>query len=253
MRAQHTQLLSPRRQRGYSLIELSITVLIALFLLGGLLVVVQDNKRTFGNQTALAQLQDNERLAMSMMTDIIQSAGYFPDPTANTAVSAFPQVAPFTSFAGQAIVGTGALAAGAPGDTVTVRFRTNSNDTIINCAGLSNKSGAPQTYVNAFAVVNGQLVCTMNGTTYPLIGSPTLQVYKLQVEYGVNRGGGAANNVDTYVDAANMAAADWQRLISVKITLWFVNPLYNATQTGQAQYLSFMRVIDVMSVGGVST
>ncbi len=40
-------------QRGFSLIELSIAVLIALFLLGGLVTLVQGFRRANGTQTAM--------------------------------------------------------------------------------------------------------------------------------------------------------------------------------------------------------
>src|SRR2546430_8355860 len=32
------------------------------------------------NQQALAQLQDQQRFAMTVLTDVIQAGGYFPDP-----------------------------------------------------------------------------------------------------------------------------------------------------------------------------
>src|ERR1700722_12807359 len=67
-------------QRGFSLIELMIAVLIALFLLGGLVTLVMGTRRSGATQTALSQLQDNQRIAMTMITNIIQKAGYFPDP-----------------------------------------------------------------------------------------------------------------------------------------------------------------------------
>ena len=39
------------------------------------------------NQTALAQLQDEQRFAMTVITDAVQSGGYFADPTTDTAAS----------------------------------------------------------------------------------------------------------------------------------------------------------------------
>ena len=67
-------------QRGFTLIELMVTVAIALFLLGGLLTILQNMRGTYGNQQALAQLQDQQRFAMTVLTDVIQAGGYFPDP-----------------------------------------------------------------------------------------------------------------------------------------------------------------------------
>ncbi len=76
-------------QRGFTLIELLITITIALFLLGGLLRIVQNVKTTYVNQQALAQLQDAQRFAMTVIADVVQEAGYFPTPVTQTAAVAF--------------------------------------------------------------------------------------------------------------------------------------------------------------------
>src|ERR1700680_1633666 len=104
MRKSHWRARAMHRQQGYTLVELMIALLIGLFLLGGLMTIVQDNRRSFSSQNQLAQLQDSERLAMTIMTDVIQSAGYFPDPTSNSATSALPAVGAIA--AGQAMQGT---------------------------------------------------------------------------------------------------------------------------------------------------
>ena len=57
---------APRRQRGFTLIELMIALLIGLFLLGGLMTLVQDNRRSFSTQNQLSQLQDGG-MFVSMM------------------------------------------------------------------------------------------------------------------------------------------------------------------------------------------
>jgi type IV pilus assembly protein PilW len=61
MSAHSTSPLPRRRrsQQGFTLVELSIAVLIGLFLLGGLLTLLQDMRRTFGAQNQLGQLQDS--------------------------------------------------------------------------------------------------------------------------------------------------------------------------------------------------
>src|SRR6478672_6107368 len=138
---------APRTQRGYTLVEIMIAVLVALFLLEGLLTIVQNNRRVFGTQNQLAQLQDGERMVMTMIADIVQTAGYFPDPTANTS-AALTATAPFAT--GQAIAGI--YNAAVPGDTIRARYVTASGDGILNCSGASNTSGANQIYVNVFAI-----------------------------------------------------------------------------------------------------
>ena len=241
-----------RAQNGFTMVEMLVAMLIGLFLLGGLLTLVQDNKRTFMAQGNLSQLQDSERLAMTMMTDVIQATGYFPNPTLNTAASVLLAAgSPSGALAqGQAMIGT--YSAVAPGDTITARYATANLDGILNCTGASNTSGGTATYSNTFnVVVNAagvsQLVCTMNGTQYPLVSGVT----QLGVLYGVNTSG-AGNNVDTYMRADQVSAlGDWNNVLSVQLTLWFNNPLYVAGGTGQAQYISFQRNVAIMSTTGI--
>jgi type IV pilus assembly protein PilW len=70
--------------QGFTLLELMIAMTIGLFLSGALVTVVQTNKRVFLDQNRLEQMQDGQRMAMTLMTDVIQSAGYFPQPWANS-------------------------------------------------------------------------------------------------------------------------------------------------------------------------
>ncbi|MFZ0007853.1 MAG: prepilin-type N-terminal cleavage/methylation domain-containing protein, partial [Steroidobacteraceae bacterium] len=57
-------------QRGFTLVELMITVAIAVFLLFGLFSIVQNVRVTYSNQQLVAQLEDAQRLAMIMITDV---------------------------------------------------------------------------------------------------------------------------------------------------------------------------------------
>jgi type IV pilus assembly protein PilW len=232
-------------QSGFTILELMIALTIGIFLLGALLIIVQTNKRVFGNQNKLAQLQDSERMAVTMMTDVIQSAGYFPDPTVNTQSSALTAVGLFAS--GQSI--SGIHSAGAPGDQIAVRYMTAGGDNILNCSGQSNATGANALYVNSFQVVGNQLVCTMNGTPYNLVSGVT----NLQVLYGVKANLAAVgNDVDTYMSADQVSAALlWNNVITVMINLTFTNPLYVATAPeGQPATMQIQRVVGVMSQTG---
>ena len=254
----------PRRgaQRGFTLIELSVAMLIGLFLLGGLLTLVQDMRRTFGNQNQLGQLQDNERLAMTLLTDVIQAAGYFPNPTFYVATSALPAQGAFpTLAAGQALTGTHNPAP--PGDTITAQFLTASNDGIINCAGLTNTTVNPQVFVNRFSAdLLGNLNCRVNLNAPVALISPSGLaatplsggVTNLQILYGVKRNLAIANNnADTFLNATQMTAADWGNLICVKVTLTFDNSALAKSQPGQPATIQFTRVITVMSRGGANT
>jgi len=239
--------------KGFTLIEIMISLTIGVFLTGALLTIVQTNRRVFGEQSQLAQMQDNERMAMTMMGDVIQAAGYFPNPVVNTLSTALTAAPPFA--VGQSIYGT---TAAAPGDTIQVRYMTAGGDGILNCSGGSNPTGGPNTvYVNTFQVVNGQLVCTLNnGTQYTLVGGipgSGLDITNMSVLYGVRADPTQpGNNVDTYMNGAQVnAAALWGSVISIQITLTFTNPLnVSGTVPGQPATFQFQRLIGLMSQTG---
>jgi type IV pilus assembly protein PilW len=243
-----------RLQGGFTLVELSVATLIGLFLLGGLLTIVQDMRRTFTNQNQMSQMQDSERLAMTLITDVVQEAGYFPDPTLETLSGAMLNTPPFTAGSGQAIAGTHNAAA--PGDTLSVQFKTAPNDGVINCRGTSNTSGANQVFVSKFSVdALGNLNCTLGGTLGALAPVALVTgVKNLQVLYGVKTNFALANdNADTYLNAAQMTASNWQSIICVKVTITFDNSVLAKSQPGQPATVAFTRVITVMMNGGVNT
>ena len=97
--------------------------------------------------------------------------------------------------------------------------------------------------MNVFQVINGQLVCTMNGTQYNLVNGVT----NLSVLYGVKANAAATgNSVDTYMNASQVTAAGlWGSVIAALVQLTFTNPVYVANQ-GQPPTINFQRVISVM-------
>jgi type IV pilus assembly protein PilW len=229
-----------QRQGGFTMIELMVALLIGLFLMGGLMALLQNNRKAFSSQSVLAQLQDSERLAMTMMTGVIQQSGYFPDPTLNSPSTSLPAVG--TTFAaGQGLTGT-------TGDTITARYATAPGDGILNCSGTSNPatSGTNATYSNTFSIVVtggvSQLVCTdQSGNAFPLVNGVT----NLAVLYGVSTSATNPTNVDTYMTAAQVTA--WNNVISVKVTLTFTNPLYVAANPqGQPPTILVQRYITIM-------
>jgi len=241
--------LSPaRRARGFTLVELLVTVAIALFLLGGLVTVLENTRTTYGNQQALAQFQDQQRFAMTVLSSVVEAGGYYPNPTGETQISALPAVAP-NFGSGQAFFGTGTAGA-APGDKLDVRFRTASGDGIINCSGGANTTGAEHAYTNEFSIVAGQLSCALGvdggalGAPVPLVPGVT----NLQIYYGVKRLTPFSDyNVDTYVPAASMNGTDWNQVSAVRVILTFTNPLAGGAP------LQFERVIEVMARAGDHT
>lgn len=243
-----------RRARGFTLVELMVTVAIALFLLGGLVTIVQNVRQANFNQLALSQLQDQQRFAMTVLTDVIQAGGYFPDPTVWQPTTSLPAWGAFPQ--GQAYLGT--HAAGRP-DTLGVRYRTALNDGVILCDGSTNTAlGPTHAYANQFTVVPpagnvpGQLFCQLDNNAPVAIVNG---VQGLTVFFGVKRNFALADyNVDTYLTADQMLNTDWANISSVRIVLTFTNPLCTpACPAGQQPTIQFERVVDVMARTGVHT
>lgn len=249
-----------RLQKGFSLVELMVAMAIALFLIGGVLTVFGNTRNTYTSQNKLAQLQDDQRLAMTLITDVVQAAGYFPEPVAMTADGEFPTAT--ITAAGQAITfGTagqaiaGATNATTAGDIIAVRYETNGtllNDNVVDCTGTI--SAAKIVLTNTFSLdANNNLLCTVDGKPpiQLVSGVTNLQVwYGLKTDFTVDD-----NQVDTYVPTADMQTADWPNIISLRVKLTFKNPLFGTPgQTAAtSQTLDFTRVVTVMNKAGVKT
>jgi type IV pilus assembly protein PilW len=245
-------------QSGFTLIEIMISLVIALFLIGGLVTILTHNRATYAMQQQLAQLQDGERLAMTMITNVVETAGYFPNPLLNSAAASMPASARFATAGTPVIIGTAGVTP--QGDSVTVRYAPALNDNTYNCQGGRNTTTAPSdSWENTFSVqVNAagvsQLVCTFwsastnANVTVPLVSGVT----RLALGYGVQTaGGGTGTCTDTYKTAAQMAAADWANVCSVAVTLTFTNP--TNTAGGTQPTVTFTRVIALMLTAGANS
>lgn len=238
----------PRRatQRGYSLIEVAVAMAVALFLLAGMFTVLQSTRNNSGNQNALAQLQDQQRIAMTMMTDVIQQAGWFPVIAPTDKITDKLPPSPTFVTAGQSVFG----GTDAYGDFVTVRYIGDSSGNIIDCRGSPIANGVVEEMqfhikpLNANANAPLTLWCAVNGADAPLVPN----VRSLAIAYGTDVSG--TGSVNAYLPASQMTPY-WTNVESVKLTVGFTNPLFG--QPGQTkQTLSFNRVVGIMANSGVN-
>jgi type IV pilus assembly protein PilW len=252
----------PLLSRGFTLVELMVAMAISLFLIGGMMVVLQNVRSTYSTQTKLASLEDSERLAIMLMADVIQSAGYFPQPLVNTAASVMPAS---NNFPGETGSPSMTETANAQGDTITVRFAADATaPNLMNCMGQT--TGALVDWENYFYVdPSGNLTCQVtNGATNVASAAVVLATglttntnavtnpAGMTILYGVSSGTASSPTcMDIYKTSAQMAAADWANVCAVKVTLTFVNPVPPAD--GSRPTVSFTRVIAVMNMTGATT
>lgn len=233
-------------QRGIGLVELMVALLIGLFLLAGLGALFLNMKQAFTSQDQLSQLQDNERLVLTILTTTVQAAGYYPDPLTNTAATDLPAATGtgYGSFAaGQGVVGlTGSSGAS---DTITSRYVTASGDGLMDCLGNVNpaSSAANKLVMNTFTVsAAGELLCSTDGgtTTTPLVGGVT----SLKVLYATDTAGdGSALK---YLDAAAVTSNSWwSQVRTARITVTLANPFFG--QAGQPASIAWTQVVNLMN------
>lgn len=248
------------RQRGFSLIELSIAILIALFLIGGVLVVEQGVHRSYQDDTGFAQLEDEERFAMTIITQAVESAGYYPDPTSyvpNSNVlmpetTTTPQSVSIPFAGAQSIAGI--YQSSSPNDSIATRFVAGPAASVDLCTGSPTTSGVEYTsylYVATGSDGKPYLYCELAtaGTWASNPAQLVSGIQNMQIMYGVNTSGGSAN-VQTYMYASDVTTDGyWPAVSSVKITLTLTNPI--ASDPGQQSTVQFTRVISVMGrMGG---
>lgn len=214
-----------RRQAGTSLIEILIAMVIALFVMAGVVVMFVNMQKTFTSQDQLAQLQDNERLALTVLTNVVQQAGYFPNPASNTAASALP--ASGVLAAGQPISGTSGTSGA--NDTLITQFATASGDGNMSCLGQTNTSGGQLVYINTLSInASNELVCSVNGVTAALVSG----VSGFKVLYGVDTNNNGYD--DSYLTASQVTAGGyWSSVHTAQVTLTFTTQFNN--QVGSAQ------------------
>jgi type IV pilus assembly protein PilW len=246
-------------QRGFTMVELMVSITVALFLLGGVFASLQSTRSAFRNQSALAQMQDNERLAMNLIAELVESAGYYPSPYIYDASTVLPgTVAPFT-LGGQGVFGTYGGGA-APGDTLTVRFGAAApvgavSDNAMNCLGGTNTAVAPyDVFVNRFHVDAATNALWCQATTAAGVKDVLIVngIQNMTVLFGVTRSGGSTGScTDTYLRPDQMGAGDWANVCSVRVTLTFTNTLNSVNAAANPVVIS--RTIAVMNELGVNS
>jgi type IV pilus assembly protein PilW len=198
-----------------------------------------------------------------VITDAIQSGGYFANPLVDTTANFGPAGMPAPTaafqpgwtFAGFHTVGA---ADNAAQDTLATRFMVSPGHGPILCDGTdSSQVAVATTDTIVFSVAANQLLCSVNGgAPVPLVTGVTA----MAVYYGVKRDPTFADyNVDTYLTWDQMVANsllgtnDYLSISSVRVVLSFANPLAGPGQVNQPASITMERVVEVMARAGLHT
>lgn len=151
-------------QQGLTLIEMMVAMTIGLVFLLALSALFLSFKQTSQGQHGIAQMQDDQRMAMTILSQVIQSAGYFPNPASATVSTAFGATTSSVSgesfSTGQVIYGMDGANSATP-DTLYVRYATTPNDGVLMCDGQSNTTSSG-VYVNKLSAsaTSVQMTCS---------------------------------------------------------------------------------------------
>ncbi len=220
------------KQRGLSLVELLVAMFVGLFLLAGISSSYLSSKKTSVQRDEYALLQDNGRLALETMSNIIEHAGYASFPSGSLFPSAFitgDVVSKSCDAGGESVVAgsignfPSTFTGDGASDTIGVIY-LGDNKLFTDCAGRelpvgcrlskTNRNSDAARIYSSFFVENGILKCAGSRTT--IKESIAEGIENMQILYGVNID--EDPEVDRYIRATQMGTfAD--NIISVQIAI----------------------------------
>lgn len=138
-----SQLSIERDQRGVTLIELMVAMVIGLFMIGAVLYVVQESRVSYRHNDEFGRIQEAGRIGIELMAYDARMAGFAgctPQPPDNTVIKALPPPTfgllmsgmqairgdTYPAGSSASIVNEGALL-GVPGSEVVTLFKADNN------------------------------------------------------------------------------------------------------------------------------
>ncbi|WP_053980447.1 PilW family protein [Marinagarivorans algicola] len=116
-----------KKARGFSLIELMISILIGLIILNGVIQIVVNSKRSFLDNQEVSQIQENARFAIDILSRELRMAGYFGCAPGSAGifniapiVGASPMLVPTTTSGQPALLGINGYDGGDPAPGVFI-------------------------------------------------------------------------------------------------------------------------------------
>lgn len=218
------------KQRGLSLIESMVAVVLTLALIAGVSQMLFGTQTNIRNQNDRANMDDSARFAVEYLSRAGYRAGYKRNPqdSNETVFASVPNG--FTT--GAAVFGTDT--------TLSIRYQGHADDQLSTClndeADVEAGPMGTNYYVETWALNGTELRCQLTPPGgAPIVTQPLMNnVEAIQFVYGEDTGG------DSYPDAYRTAAnvASWAKVRSVVVSLRMVSDNNNLAEAPQA-YLDF--------------
>lgn len=203
-------------ERGMTLIELMIAMVIGLFIIAGVGQIFLSTRASYNTQERMGNLQESGRFGLFFLQRSLRKAGFpkssamnaFTDTPSNTACPMTVPTADCTAASTGTCNGTGNNS-----DQISVCYQGT-----VDCLGQAPyASGVTGVIVDTFFIETtsgiGHLSCRGNGNaqSQPLIDG----IENMQVQYGQDTDGDGYAN--TYVTAGNVT--NWDNVVSVRVAL----------------------------------
>lgn len=201
-------------ERGFSLVELMIAMVLSLVALGSVIAVFLSSKQVYSTTETISGMQESARYSSQFIEREIRMAGYAAGvETGNfNKLALFPDSGSFA--AGVVVFGTDNVSTSgvkAGSDILDLRYGGNATGQVPDCQGNAVAS-ATIVSIKLFISSNDALTCQV-GTSTPVAlveGIPDMQL-----TYGVDTN--ADRFANSYVTADSVT--DWTRVAEVRVAL----------------------------------
>lgn len=199
-------------QRGFSLVELMIAMLLGLILIAGVVSVFVSSSQTYRLQESLFRVQESGRFALELLRQDLAGAG-------------FQDVLPDTAERDLSIVAVRGIAqASPPAGLVTP---------VSDILRINPGVGAPVHFYLAVDT-SGERALFRNGDAM------VEGVEQIRFQYGVDTDND--NQVDTFSDRTAVTAAQWPLVRAVRVDMLVSGGDNNVVETAQAPAAPFAAV-----------
>ncbi len=222
------------KQRGLSIVELLVALVISMLLMTGVVQVFLSSKQTYASNEAASRLQENGRFALEFIAQSARHAGYV-EAANSTAAPPNPIASPGAANCNTSQV-CSVQGAGNASDTIGFALQPRIVDGARrDCLGntLGGATAHRDLIINQFEIIPGAddnpsaLGCKSwnftNGAGEWVAGPQALPLVEgidaLQIQYGISTAGDR-NNVNQYVSADRVTALNrWGNVVAVRIAV----------------------------------